>query len=64
MKVAIECDDVFLDIFEDNQDQIFAFAEPQRGVTAKLLSKVWRIFLDEAKQTLQATTQLNKQDAN
>ena len=38
-KVAMECGDVFLDGFEDKQDQIFeasaAHAEPQRGVTAE-----------------------------
>ena len=55
----MECDDVFLDGFEDKQDQIskafVVHAEPQRGVTTDLLSNVWRISLDEAKQTLQVT---------
>ena len=64
----MECGDVFLDGFEDKQDQIFeasaAHAEPQRGVTVKLMSKVWRIFLDEDTQTLQVTTQLKKQDSD
>ena len=59
---------MFLDEFEDKQDQLFnasaAQAEPQRGVAAELLSIFWRISLDEAKQTLQATTQLNKQDGD
>ena len=45
-KVTMECGDVFLVGLEDRQDQIFeisaAHAEPQRGVTAKSLSKVWR----------------------
>ena len=43
-KVAMEFCDVFLDGFEDKQDQISkaptAHAERQQGVTAKLLSKV------------------------
>ena len=67
-KVSMECGDVFLDEFEDKQDQIFkasaTHAEPHRGVADELLSKVWRISLDEAKQTLQATPQLNKEDAD
>ena len=67
-KVAMESGNIFLDRFKDEDDPIFitsaAHAEPQRGVTAELLSKVWRISLDEAKQTLEVTNQLNKQDAD
>ena len=67
-KVAMKCGDVFLDGFEDKHAPIcitsVVDAGPQRGVTNELLSKVWRIFLYDAKQTLQVTTQLNKQDAH
>ena len=59
---------MFLDGLKDKHDPIvtasFAHAEPQRGVAYKLLSKAERFSLDKAKQTLQATTQLNKPDAD
>ena len=37
---------------------------PSSAVTKEMLSKVWRISEDEARRTLEATTQLNRQDAN
>ena len=64
----MECGDVFLDGSEDKQYHKFeassAHAEPQRGVTADVLIKVWRISLGETAQTLHVKTQSNKHDAN
>ena len=39
-------------------------AERPKGVNKELLMKVWRIPEDEARRTLQVTTQLNHQDAD
>ena len=64
----MECGDVFLGGFEDKQDHIFeasaVHAKTQRGVTTEILRQVWGISLDEARQTLQVKTQLNKQDVD
>ena len=38
-------------------------AERPKGVTAEHISKIWRISEEEARRTLEVTTQLNKQDA-
>ena len=52
------------DLFEAVTDDIAsaAHAEKPNGVTAKMLEKVWGIDTESAKRTLNATTQLNRQD--
>ena len=39
-------------------------ANTPKGVTSEHLSKVWTISDEESQQTLEVTTQLNKQDVN
>ena len=52
----------------DDKDDLFipevsaAHAEPPKGVSAKYLSKVWKIDLDTAKRTLDVTSQRCKHD--
>ena len=41
-----------------------AHAEPSKGVSAKHLSKIWKIDLDTAKRTLDVTSQRRKHDNN
>ena len=56
------------DIHNDSDDLMFessaAHAETPKGVTASQLSKVWSISENDAKRTLDVTTQLMKQDAD
>eukprot|EP00956_Cyclotella_meneghiniana_P022884 scaffold43789_cov35-Cyclotella_meneghiniana.AAC.2 len=52
-------DEVFLNL----ADASAAHAEIPKGVTKEMLAKVWRISEDEARRTLEVTTQLNRQDA-
>ena len=53
---------------DDKDDSIFelsaAHADTPKGVTAEHLSKFWRISDEAAQQTLDVTTQLNKQYVN
>ena len=44
-------------------DMSATHAEKPKGVTADHISKIWRISEEEAKRTLEVTTQLSKQDA-
>jgi hypothetical protein len=41
-----------------------AHAEISKDVTKEMLAKVWRISEDEARRTLEVTTQLNRQGAD
>ena len=68
-KIAMVSGNITFEGFKDNEnDSIFelaaAHAETPNGVTAKYLSKVWRISDKVAHRTLEVTTQLNKQDVN
>ena len=68
-KLAMEAGSVRLnDMFSEDDDLIFessaAHVDTPKGVTAAQLSKVWCISEEDAKRTLDVTTQLNKQDAD
>ena len=68
-KLAMEAGSIRLDdIFNETDDLIFessaAHVDTPKGVTASQLSKVWCISEEDAKRTLDVTTQLNKQDAD
>ena len=65
----MESGNITLEGFDnDEDDSIFelssAHADTPKGITAEHLSKVWRISDEAAQQTLEVTTQLNKQDVN
>ena len=53
---------------DDSEDELFEEAathvDTPKGVTAEQLSKVWRISHEDAKKTLDVTSQLNKKDAD
>ena len=56
------------DLQRDYDDDLFislevaaAHVEVQKGVTKEMLASVWRISEDEARRTLEVTTQLNRQ---
>ena len=53
-------DDVANELFETAA----AHVDTPKGVTAEHLSKVWRISHDDAKRTLEVTSQLNKQESD
>ena len=63
-KIAMEASSLNIEEMEED-DLIFelsaARAGTPSGVTAQHLSKVWRITHDEARRTLDVTTQLNRQ---
>ena len=68
-KLAMEAGSIFIDDFlNDDEDFVFessaAHAETPKGVTAAQLSKVWCISEEDAKRTLDVTSQLIKQDAD
>ena len=67
-KIATESGELFIHGLEEQINSIFSasatHAKLQRGETTEQLGKVWRIPLDETKQTLDVTPQLNKQDGN
>ena len=68
-KLAMEAGSICLDDFlNDDDDSIFessaTHAETPKGVTAAQLSKVWCISEEDAKRTLDVTSQLIKQDAD
>ena len=67
-KVAIEAGSIVLDGLNDDDNEPFksaaAHAKTPKGVTAEQLSKVWRVSNEVAQQTLEVTTQLNKQHAD
>ena len=68
-KIAIEFGNIALEGFDDDEDDsIFEFsaahADTPKVVTAGHLRKVLRISDEAAQQTLEVTTQLNKQDVN
>ena len=68
-KIAMESGNITLEGFDDDEDDsIFelsaAHADTPKGVTAEHLRKVWRISDETAQQTLEVTSQLNKQDVN
>ena len=68
-KLAMEAGSIFIDDFlSDDEDFVFessaAHAETPKGVTAAQLSKVWCISEEDAKRTLDVTSQLIKQDAD
>ena len=65
----MESGNITLEGFDDDEDDsIFelseAHADTPKLVTAEHLSKFWRISYESAQQTLEVTTQLNKQDVN
>ena len=66
-KVAMEAGSISL-CGDDFVDELFeasaAHVDTPKGVTAEQLSKVWRISHEDAKKTLDVTSQLNKQDAD
>ena len=55
-------DDLECELFESHLSA--AHAEKSKGVSKEMLAKVWRISEEEARRTLEVTTQLNKQDAD
>ena len=68
-KLAMEAGSVCLDNIDNDSDDIMfessaAHADTPKGITASQLSKVWCISKEDAKRTLDVTTQLNKQDAD
>ena len=67
-KLAMEAGSIFIDDFLNDEDFVFessaAHAETPKGVTAAQLSKVWCISEEDAKRTLDVTSQLIKQDAD
>ena len=67
-KLAVEAGSIFIDDFLNDEDFVFessaAHAETPKGVTAAQLSKVWCISEEDAKRTLDVTSQLIKQDAD
>ena len=68
-KIAMESGNITLEVFNDDEDDsIFelsaAHADTPKGVTSENLRKVCRISDKSAQQTLEVTTQLNKQDVN
>ena len=67
--ISMESGNITLEDFNnDEDDSIFELAaahvDTPEGVTAEHLSKVWRISDKAAQQTLEVTTQVNKQDVN
>ncbi|KAL7538844.1 hypothetical protein ACHAXR_009411 [Thalassiosira sp. AJA248-18] len=56
-------DDLDCELFEDISIAATHAAIP-KGVSKEMLTKVWGISEDEARRTLEVTTQLNKQDAD
>ena len=57
------------EILYENQQEMRRFAsathaEKRKGVSPKLLDKIWRIDNSTAKRTIRTTTQLNRQEAN
>ena len=68
-KIAMESGNIILECFNnDEDDSIFELSadhvDTPKGLTAKHLSKVWRISYEAAQQKLEVKTQLNKQDVN
>ena len=68
-KIAMEAGSISLeDMLNDDKDLVFessaAHVDTPKGVTASQLSKVWCISEEDARRTLDVTTQLNKQDAD
>eukprot|EP00956_Cyclotella_meneghiniana_P034439 scaffold104886_cov86-Cyclotella_meneghiniana.AAC.1 len=62
--ISIPSDEPSDELFLNLADASAAHAEIPKGVTKEMLSKVWRISEDEARRTLEVTTQLNRQDAD
>ena len=64
----MEAGGIFFDGFNENDDKMFessaSHADKPKGITTEQLSKVWRVSNEVAQQTLDMTTQLNKQDSN
>jgi hypothetical protein len=59
-----QLDSIIEDISATNADIKAAMAGKPNGVTAKHLSKVWKIDVDTAKRTIDVTTQLRQHDAD
>jgi hypothetical protein len=59
-----ELDSIIEDISNTNANIKAAMAGRPKGVTPQHLSKVWKIDVDTAKRTIDATTQLRQHDAN
>ena len=59
-------DSMDCDIFEDASTAFVSASHEEKptGVTPEILEKVWRIDNETAKRTINATTQLAKQDVN
>ena len=57
---------IFFGVFNDIDDEMFEYyathADTSKGITAEQLRKVWWLSNEVAQQTLDVTTQLNKQD--
>ena len=62
MNAANPQDDMDCELFDSAVSA--AHAERPKGVSKELLMKVWRIPENEARRTLEVTTQLNQQDAD
>ena len=68
-KISMESGNITLEGFDnDEDDSIFelsaAHAGTPKGVTDEHLRKVWMVSDEAVQQTLEVTTQLNKQDVN
>jgi len=69
---ATHSDDHGCELFEELEAAIYdataalsaVTADDRSGISAEVLSKIWRIPIEQAERTLCMTTQLNKQDAD